>query len=192
MTERCKMEKLYKQIKEYTPYNRQEAADKALMLAFMERNPDALYRDNLTGHFAATAWVVNKNRTKVLMVYHNIYKSWSWAGGHADGESDLLAVAHREITEETGLSDMKLLCDGIFAINVLTVERHIKKGRPVACHLHLDVEYLFEADDSLPLKIKQDENSAVGWVNIEDIDTAVTEEKMKPVYALLCEKMKKY
>ena len=111
MTERCKMEKLYKQIKEYTSYNRQEAADKALILAFMERNPDALYRDNLAGHFAATAWVVNKNRTKVLMVYHNIYKSWSWAGGHADGESDLLAVAHREITEETGLSDMKLLCD---------------------------------------------------------------------------------
>lgn len=186
------MEKLYKQIKEYTPYNRQEAADKALMLAFMERNPDALYRDNLAGHFAATAWVVNKDRTKVLMIYHNIYKSWAWAGGHADGESDLLAVARREIMEETGLTDMKLLCDDIFAINVLCVERHIKKGKPVACHLHLDVEYLFEADDSLPLCIKEDENSAVGWVNIADIDTAVTEEKMKPVYALLCEKMKKY
>ena len=75
---------------------------------------------------------------------------------------------------------------------MLPVERHIKKGKPVSAHLHLDVEYLFEADDSLPLKIKEDENSAVGWVNIADIDTAVTEEKMKPVYALLCEKMKKY
>ena len=53
-------------------------------------------------------------------------------------------------------------------------------------------EYLFEADDSIPLKIKEDENSAVGWVNIADIETAVTEEKMKPVYALLCEKMQKY
>ncbi len=186
------MEKLYKQIKEYTPYNRQEAADKALMLQFMENNPDALTRDNLAAHFATSAWVVNRQRTKVLMIYHNIYKSWSWAGGHADGESNLLAVARREILEETGLSDMKLLCDGIFAINVLTVERHIKKGQPVAGHLHLDVDWLFEADDSLPLRIKEDENSAVGWVNIADIDTAVTEEKMKPVYALLCEKMKMY
>ena len=192
MTERCKMEKLYKQIKEYIPYNRQEAADKALMLQFMERNPDCLTRENLTGHFATSAWVVNPQRTKVLMIYHNIYNSWSWAGGHADGESDLLAVARREILEETGLADMKLLCDGIFAINVLAVERHIKKGSPVATHLHLDVEYLFEADDSLPLRIKEDENSAVGWVNIADIDTAVTEDKMKPVYALLCEKMKMY
>ena len=102
MTERCKMEKLYRQIKEYVPYNRQEAADKRLMLQFMERNPDALSRENLAGHFATSAWVVNPQRTKVLMIYHNIYKSWSWAGGHADGEQDLLAVVRREIAEETG------------------------------------------------------------------------------------------
>lgn len=192
MTERCKMKKLYRQIKEYVPYNRQEAADKRLMLQFMERNPDALSRENLAGHFATSAWVVNPQRTKVLMIYHNIYKSWSWAGGHADGEQDLLAVVRREIAEETGLTDMKLLCDGIFAINVLTVERHIKKGKVVAGHLHLDVDWLFEADDSLPLRIKEDENSAVGWVNITDISTAVNEEKMKPIYALLCEKAEKY
>ena len=186
------MENLYRQIKEYAPCNGQEAADKALMLDFMERNPDCLTRENKYGHFATSAWVVNRQRTKVLMIYHNIYKSWAWSGGHADGESNLLAVARREIAEETGLTDMKLLCDGIFAINVLTVERHIKKGMPVASHLHLDVEYLFEADDSLPLRIKEDENSAVGWVDITEIDTAVTEEKMKPIYALLCEKMKMY
>lgn len=186
------MEALYKQLEEYVPYNRQEAADKQLMLEFIARNADCLLRDNKTAHFASTAWVVNKQRTKVLMVYHNIYKSWAWSGGHADGQSDLLAVARREIAEETGIEEMNLLCDGIFAINALTVERHIKKGQYVSSHLHLDVEYLFEADDSLPLKIKEDENSAVGWINIEDINTAVTEEKMKPVYALLCEKMKKY
>ena len=33
------MEKLYQQIKEYIPYNPQEAADKRLMLQFMELNP---------------------------------------------------------------------------------------------------------------------------------------------------------
>ena len=186
------MEKLYNQIKNYIPYNAKEAADKEAMLFFMERNPDCLLRTNLNGHFAATAWVVNRQRTKVLMIYHNIYNSWSWAGGHADGNAELEAVAHREIAEETGLTELKPLCGGIFAINALTVEPHIKKGQQVAAHIHYDVEYLFEADDSLPLRIKEDENSAVGWVDIADIDTAVTEEKMKPVYALLVEKAKKY
>lgn len=186
------MDKLYQQLLEYTPYNEQEAADKAAMLAFMDRNPDCLSRENLTAHFATSAWIVNRQRTKVLMAYHNIYNSWAWTGGHADGEADLLSVIRREIAEETGLQAVTPLCDGIFGINVLTVERHIKKGRNVASHLHLDVEYLFEADDSLPLRIRQDENSAVGWVDIDKIDTAVTEEKMKPVYALLCEKMQKY
>lgn len=186
------MEKLYRQIKDYTPYNRQEEADKQLMLEFMERNPDCLLRENKAAHFATSGWVVNRQRTNVLMIYHNIYNSWSWSGGHADGNANLMEVARRELEEETGITELKALCDGIFAINVLSVDRHIKKGKHIACHLHLDVDYLFEADDSLPLKVKEDENSAVGWVDINEIDTAVTEEKMKPVYALLCEKMKNY
>ena len=185
------MKNLCEQIKNYVPYNRQEEADKATMLDFMARNPDCLHRSNSAGHFATSAWVVNKARTKVLMIYHNIYNSWSWSGGHADGESDLMAVARREIAEETGLGKITPLVDGIFAINILTVERHIKKGRHISSHLHLDVDYLFEADDSLPLRVKEDENSAVGWVGIDKIDEFVTEEKMKPIYALLCEKMKK-
>ena len=186
------MTDLYNSLKNYIPYNSTEAADRVAMLEFMEKNPDCLHRSNKTAHFAATAWVVNRQRTKVLMAYHNIYKSWAWCGGHADGESNLLSVAGREVAEETGLENIVPLSENIFAINVLTVERHIKKGQPVSSHLHLDVEYLFEADDSLPLKIKEDENSAVGWVDISRIDEFVTEEKMKPVYALLCEKMKMY
>lgn len=57
----------------------------------------------------ASAWVVNKDRSKVLMIYHNIYNSWSWLGGHADGETDLLAVAIREVREEAGIA-MCILC----------------------------------------------------------------------------------
>ncbi len=183
------MEKLIEQLKSYTPYNEKETADRDVMVDFAQSHPDCLSRENKIAHFAATAWVTNPARTKVLMVYHNIYNSWAWSGGHADGESDLMAVAIREIAEETGVTELKPLCDGIFRLNVLTVEGHYKKGKYVNSHLHLDVEYLFEADDTAPLKVKEDENSAVGWVDIDKIDSVVTEEKMKPIYRLLCEKM---
>ena len=60
----------------------------------------------------ASAWVLSPDRRQVVMVYHNIYNSWSWTGGHADGDRDLLAVAMREVTEETGLQRLELLHPG--------------------------------------------------------------------------------
>ena len=84
------------EIAAYVPYNEQEQRDQALILDFLDRNADAFSRSNRLAHMTASAWVVNPARDKVLMVYHRIYDSWSWTGGHADGETDLLAVALRE------------------------------------------------------------------------------------------------
>ena len=95
---------LYELIKNYRPVNEQEACDKEQMLLFMEKYQDYLSRDNQIAHFTASIWTVNKERTKTLMVYHNLYDSWAWIGGHADGEEDLCAVAMRELQEETGLT----------------------------------------------------------------------------------------
>ena len=58
--------------------------DKEQMLRFMDQNPNYLVRENQIAHFTASIWTVNKERTKTLMVYHNIYDSWSWIGGHAN------------------------------------------------------------------------------------------------------------
>ena len=89
-------------IERYCPFNEQEEKDKALILNWIKTNDNAFSRENAVAHMTASAWVVNKDRSKVLMVYHNIYHSWSWLGGHADGETDLLAVAIREVKEEAG------------------------------------------------------------------------------------------
>ena len=90
---------LINQIERYQPFNEQEEADKFLILQWIRENDNAFLRENTVAHMTASAWVVNKDRSKVLMVYHNIYDSWSWLGGHADGETDLLAVALREVKE---------------------------------------------------------------------------------------------
>ena len=46
------------------------------------------------------------------MIHHNIYNSWSWTGGHADGDKDLLYVAIKEAKEETGVKNIKALDPG--------------------------------------------------------------------------------
>lgn len=78
-------ENLIRQIENYPPFNEQEEKDKALILGWISNNENAFSRENTVAHITASAWVVNKDRSKVLMVYHNIYNSWSWLGGHADG-----------------------------------------------------------------------------------------------------------
>ena len=78
---------LIAQIRAFTPYNEQEEMDQALILRMLESAPDLFSRENRAAHMTASAWVTNAARGKVLMAYHNIYHSWSWLGGHADGDA---------------------------------------------------------------------------------------------------------
>ena len=139
-------ENLIRQIENYPPFNEQEEKDKALILGWIRNNENAFSRENTVAHITASAWVVNKDRSKVLMVYHNIYNSWSWLGGHADGETDLLSVAIREVKEEAGISNVRPVSEEIFSLESLTVDGHVKKGNYVSSHLHLNITYLLESD----------------------------------------------
>ena len=159
---------LFQDIKDYKPLNQQEACDKEQMLQYMINNVDYLERENKVAHFTTSIWTVNKERTKTLMVYHNIYDSWSWIGGHADGIEDLRSVALRELQEETGVQNAVLVSPDIFSLEILTVNGHIKKGIYVPGHLHMNVTYLAEADENDTLIVKEDENRAVKWWSIED------------------------
>jgi 8-oxo-dGTP pyrophosphatase MutT (NUDIX family) len=162
-------------IQNYAPWNEQEAADRALILDFLSKNPDAFFRTNLIAHMTASAWVVNPARDRVLMVYHKIYDSWSWTGGHADGDEDLAAVALREVREETGVKSARLLSADIFSLESLTVDGHEKRGVYVPSHLHLNVTYLLEADDHDPLTVCEAENSGVKWFGLDEALLASSE-----------------
>ena len=182
---------IYEDIARYEPFNEQEARDKAVILRFLEQNDDAFLRENRIAHMTASAWVVNPGRDKVLMVYHKIYDSWSWTGGHADGETDLLSVALREVTEETGVQSVRPVTPEIFSLEVVTVDGHEKRGEYVSSHLHLNLTYLLEADDTEPLRVCEDENKGVAWFGLDEALAASTEPWfVKRIYGKLNEKLK--
>lgn len=183
--------KYVRDIENYAPVNEQEAADKQTILKYISTFSDVLLRTNNFGHLTSSAWIVNKERTKCLLVYHNIYDAWTWTGGHADGDDDLLGVAIREAEEETGVHAHPISSD-IACIDVLPVWGHVKNGKWVSTHNHLSVAYLLEADESEPVRAKDDENKGVMWVPIEDVLTTCSEVEMHPVYTKLNNRIKEF
>lgn len=181
--------KLLNEIRSYTPANQQEEYDRDLMIQYLLHNPDCLERKNRIAHFTASIWTINREKTKTLMTYHNIYDSWAWIGGHADGVEDLRSVALRELQEETGVSGAVLLSNEIFSLETLTVDGHEKRGDYVPSHLHLNVTYLAEADEGETLIVNREENQAVKWLSFEEALRVPREKWMvERIYKKLIEK----
>ena len=186
------VDNLKENINNFVPYNEQEEVEKNIMLKFINDFDDVLTRENVYGHFTSSAFVLNKERTKILMVYHKIYNSWAWTGGHSDGDSNLLYVAMKEAKEETGIKNVKPILNDIYSLELISVRGHIKKGKYVASHTHFNVTYLLEADENEEIHIKEDENIGVKWVPIDEILDATSETWVRDrVYSKIINKMKK-
>ena len=153
-------------IEAFIPQCEQEEAEKILILDFLRANDDAFSRENLTAHMTASSWVLSPDGEKVAMCYHNLYQSWSWSGGHADGEEDLMAVAMREAEEELGVKTHPVK-EGIASLEILPVQGHIKHGAWVPSHLHMNVTYLLQAESDV-LHSRPEENSAVRWMTPQE------------------------
>lgn len=180
---------LRQEIENYIPFDEQEKKDKEQFLRFIDTFDDVLTRDNIFGHFSASAFLVNKKRNKMIVVYHIINDGWIYPGGHADGDDNLLSVAVREVEEETGLKG-KILDENIYAIQSAPVKGHIKSGKYVSSHIHFDVLYLMEADDRIPLKYKENESKGVKWISFEEADDKTMCDFIRPIHKKIIEKLK--
>ena len=182
------MSRTIESLKKYIPYNEQEKTDIDFFIE-CENNEQILTRDNKRCHLCSSAFIINKDRNKVLCIYHNIYNSWTWVGGHADGDDDMIYVAKKETVEETSLNNFKILSEEPIAIDSLPVASHIKRGKFIPAHTHLSIAYLFEADENEVIKIKEDENSNIGWLTFDELLTNSKEPHMVKVFEKIIKKI---
>lgn len=170
-----------KLLENFVPEGQQEKTDYKVFQDFAadEKN---LNRSSIA-HFTASAFVLNESHDKILGIYHKIYQSWGWVGGHADGNADLLAVAVKEVQEETGLRSFKKLSEMPISIEALPVFGHYhRKYGYVSAHIHLNVTFLFEAKESDSLQKNTDETGGLAWIPLEKFSEKSSEKEMRVIY----------
>ncbi len=135
-------------------------------LMYVEANSEIFYRELWPAHVTGSAWVVSPDRSKVLMMHHRKIDQWFQPGGHADGDTDIMRVALRETAEETGIdaAHIHLLGADIFDVDIHTIPA--MHGDPR--HEHIDIRFLVEIDDSLPVP-GNDESHDVIWVSTLEV-----------------------
>ena len=150
-----------------------EAAMTADTIRFVETHADCLLRSQLSGHLTASAWIVDATRTRTLLTHHRKLNLWLQLGGHADGDSDLLAAALREAREESGQTRLRAVAAEIFDL-----DRHrilARKTEPE--HWHYDLRFMIEADPAEPIAVS-DESHDLAWVELARVAALNPEESM--------------
>ena len=119
-----------------------EPRDVAFVRDFLRAHPgDAHLRSQRLGHLTGSGFVLDAEKKRVLLLHHGRLGRWLQPGGHGEGEIDPRQIALREIAEETGLTDLSPLGDGLFDVDVHPIPA--RKDEPA--HQHLDLRYAFVA-----------------------------------------------
>lgn len=144
----------------------EEAAFVHRARAFVEAHEDCFHCDLWPGHVTGSAWVVSPDRSRVLLLHHRKHDQWFQPGGHADGDADILRVALRETSEETGLdpSHIRLVEEDVFDVDIHTILASPRGPR----HEHIDIRFLVEMDDDLSIP-GNDESHDILWVPLSEV-----------------------
>lgn len=164
---------LLAQLAAHRPFTEEEAAMCARLAAFVAAHEDCFERSLAIGHITGSAWVLDHERTHVLLHHHKKLNKWLQLGGHADGDGDVLAVALREAREESGLTEVRPVRREIFDVDIHRIPA--RKADPE--HDHYDIRYLLEADRGQPLAISS-ESRDLRWVPLDAVAELTSEESM--------------
>lgn len=141
---------------------------------FVQRNPNCFHRSLAEGHVTASAWILDASGTKTLLTHHRKLNLWLQPGGHADGNSDVLAVALQECLEETGLTSLTPVTNDIFDLDIHGIPPH----KDVPAHYHYDVRFLIRHTGSGHFTVSP-ESHDLAWVPLDQLEDYTTEWSMR-------------
>jgi len=159
-------EKLTDQLKAYQAYDDTESKGIQDFLDYLDREGDVFGKINPRGHVTASAWIISPELDRALLVHHRSLDLWLQMGGHTEEGEDLITGAKREVEEESGLSEVNLLMEDIFDVDVHFIPANDKTPG----HYHYDVRYVFQADPEETLIISE-ESKALEWVDLDQVMT---------------------
>jgi 8-oxo-dGTP pyrophosphatase MutT (NUDIX family) len=151
---------LTQKLQNYHVENYEELIHKENLLSFIMCNEECFERSLEQGHITASAWILNPDKTKALLMHHKKLNIWCQLGGHSDGDSDILATAIKEAKEESGLKNIVPLSENIFDIDIHEIPARGKEPS----HLHYDIRFLLHSPEEEEL-VANEESNELKWVS---------------------------
>lgn len=151
--------KLIEMLQTYSSVTSEELKYKNNMIDFIKKNKNCFERSLSIGHITSSAWLLNKDKTKVLLMHHAKLDKWLQLGGHCDGVSDVITVAIKETREESGIQNIIAISDKIFDIGIHTIPVNNKEKE----HDHYDIRFLLRVTSDEQI-IQNRESKELRWV----------------------------
>ena len=163
---------LLEKLNNHIAHDQEEREMLGRIIQFVNEYEDCFKRELSVGHITGSAWIVNHERSHVLLTHHKKLNRWLQLGGHSDGDPNTLAVALKEGKEESGLV-VSPVSEAVFDVDVHLIPA--RKQEPD--HYHYDVRFLLEADSQIPFVVSE-ESHDLAWVALEELPNLVDERSL--------------
>lgn len=161
---------LLRLLENYHPSNKDEIIFKKTILEFVNNYENCFERSLAIGHITASAWLLNKDHSKALMMHHRKLDKWVQPGGHCDGNPDVLAVALKEAQEESGIYHIVAVSTEIFDVDIHLIPENPKEK----AHYHYDIRFLLAVTSDEDF-VQNAESKELRWIDKNSATLPTTE-----------------